>query len=190
MASGVAVSLENQAYAVVATTATDARGFYTFDNLSISGTGFNVLFTQEQNEQYDVGEVVSWAWLGPITLSDGQAVELPDFEIGLRGLEQVTPASGASFSTADISKRAPLTFAWEPYAGASTYWVDLMEGDELITVWQSPLVSATSVAFDGTLDDGAHIAAGAYWWGVGARKSLGSYHLTVYGYLPALVITP
>jgi len=175
---------------VVATTATDAQGFYAFDDLTVSGAGFNVLFTQEQNEQYEVGEVASWAWLGPITLSDGETVELSDFEIGLQGLEQTNPPSGASFSVGEISPQDPLTFEWEPYAGASTYWVDLMKGDDLTTVWQSALVDVTSVAFDGTLDDGSPITADTYWWGVGVRKDVGSYQLTIYGYLPALVITP
>jgi hypothetical protein len=188
--SGVTVSLEDQTYAVVATTATDAQGFYAFDDLPASGAGFNVLFTQEQNEQYEVGEVASWAWLGSITLSDGEAVQLPEFEIGLQGLKQITPPSGASFSAGEISAQDPLTFEWEPYAGASTYWVDLMKGDNLATVWQSALVDVTSVAFDGTLDDDSHITADTYWWGVGVREDVGDYQLTVYGYLPALVITP
>jgi len=189
---GVTVKLEDQTYAIVATATTDAQGAYTFDSLTASGIDkkLNVLFAQEWNEQYDVSEVVSWAWLGPLTVSEGATVELPDFEIGLLGFEQVNPPTGTSFSAGEISAQNPLTFEWAPYPGASAYWVDLTKGDGLTQVWQSALVGTMSVAFDGTLDGGSHVTADTYWWGIGARGDVGSYHLAVYGYLPAFVITP
>ena len=187
---GVIVKLEDRKYAIVATTTTDTQGVYTFDNLTAFSAGLNVLFAQEWNEQYDVGEVASWVWLGPLTVSEGATVELPDFEIGLLGFEQVNPPTGASFSASEISAQTPLTFEWAPYPGASAYWVDLTKGDGLTQVWQSALVDTTSVAFDGTLDGGSHVTAGTYWWGIGARGDVGSYHLAVYGYLPAFAITP
>jgi len=190
VSAGVTVRLEDQGYTVVAVSTTDAQGVYTFDNLAISGAGFNVLFAQEWNGQYDVSEVISWAWLGPITISSGAAVEMPDLEIGLLGFDQVSPPAGASFSAGEISAQSPLIFEWAPYPAASSYWVDLAEGDDQAIVWQSALVNTTSVAFDGTLDNGSHIAASTYWWGVGARKDVGDYQLTIYGYLPALIITP
>ena len=188
--TGVTVKLEDQAYAIIATTTTDAQGTYAFEGVTTSGTGLDVLFAQEWNEQYDVGEVASWAWLGPFTIPRGMAVELPDFEIGLLGFEQVDPPSGAFFSAADISAQAPLVFEWNPYPQATAYWVDLTKGDDLNRVWQSALVETTSLDFYGTLGNGDHITADTYYWGIGARKNLGDYHLTVYGYLPTLIITP
>jgi hypothetical protein len=194
--AGVTVKLEDQAYAIVVTATTDARGLYTFANLttpgllSTPGPGFNVLFAQEWNEQYDVGDVVSWAWLGPLTISRGATVQVPDLEISLLGFEQVTPPSGASFSAGEISAQNPLTFEWALYPAASAYWVDLTKGDDLNRVWQSTLVDTTQVPFDGTLEDGSHVTVDTYWWGVGARKDAGEYQLTVYGYLPTLAITP
>lgn len=188
--AGVTVKLEDQAYAVVATATTDAQGIYTFGNLTALGSGFNVLFAQEWNEQYDTGEVASWAWLGPLTVLRETAVEVPDFEIGLMGFEQLTPPSGTSLSAGDISAQNPLTFEWAPYPQSSAYWVDLTKGDDFNRVWQSALVETTSVAFDGTLDDGSHVTADTYWWGIGARKDVGGHFLTAYGYLSTLVITP
>jgi hypothetical protein len=188
--AGVAVRLEDPTYAIIATATTDAQGVYAFKNLTAFSTRLNVLFTQESNEQYDVGEVASWAWLGPLMISGGTTVGLPDFEIGLLGFEQVSPPSGASFSASEISAQNPLIFEWAPYPEASAYWMDLTQGEDLTRVWQSALVETTSVAFDGTLDGGSHVTADSYWWGVGARKDVGDYQLTVYGYLPTLVITP
>jgi hypothetical protein len=188
--AGVTVKLEDQAYAIIATTTTDAQGAYAFDGVTTSGTGLNVLFAQEWNEQYDVGEVASWAWLGPFTIPRGMAVELPDFEISLLGFEQVNPPSGASLSAADISAQAPLVFEWNPYPQATAYWVDLTKGDDLNRVWQSALLDTTRVEFDGTLDAGSHVTADTYWWGIGARADAGDYQLAVYGYLPTLILTP
>jgi hypothetical protein len=188
--AGITVKLEDHTYAIVATATTDAQGAYTFEDAAIAATGFNVLFAQEWNEQYDVGQVASWAWLGPVTISGGATVELPDFEISLLGFEQVNPDSGASISAGQISAQNPLIFEWAPYPGASAYWVDLTQGNDLDRVWQSALVEPTSMAFDGMLDNGSHITADIYWWGVGARKDMGDYQMTVYGYLPTLFITP
>jgi hypothetical protein len=188
--AGVALRLEDPAYATIATATTDAQGVYAFKNLTAFSTRLNVLFTQESNEQYDVGEVASWAWLGPLMISSGTTVELPDFEIGLLGFEQVSPPSGASLSASEISAQNTLIFEWAPYPAASAYWVDLTKGDELALVWQSPLVESASVTFDGTLGDGSHVTADSYWWGIGARADAGGYQLTIYGYLPTLVVTP
>lgn len=187
--AGVTVKLD-QTYAIVATTTTNAQGIYTFDHLTAFDTDLDLLFAQEWSGQYDVNEVVSWAWLGSFTVSRGTTVALPDFEIGLLGFEQVDPPTGTSLSASDISAQNPLTFEWSPYPDASAYWVDLTKGEDLTIVWQSVLVDTTSVAFDGTLNDGSHVTADTYWWGVGARKDAGDYQLTIYGYLPALVVTP
>jgi len=188
--AGVTVKLEDQTYAIVAMATTDAQGIYTFDNLTISDAVVNVLFAQEWNEQYSAGEVASWAWLGPLAVSRGTTVQLPDLEIGLRGFEQVSPRAGTSFSASQISAQNPLIFEWAAYPGASAYWVDLAKGDDLNIVWQSALVNSTTVAFDGRLGDGSSITTDTYWWGVGARAGMGNYQLTVYGYLPSFVVAP
>ena len=190
VSAGVTVKLEDQNYAIFATTNTDGNGYFTFDNLTTLGQSLNVLFAQEWNEQYDIGEVVSWAWLGPVTLSSGSTLELPDIDIDLPGLNQISPAPGTSLPASQISAQNPVIFEWTPQPAASSYWVDLTKGDELTRVWQSALVETTSVAFDGSLDDGSQITADTYWWGIGARRDIGDYRLTIYGYLSTLVITP
>jgi len=190
VSADVTVKLEDQNYAIFATTSTDENGFYTFDNLTTLGQSLNVLFAQEWNEQYDIGEVVSWAWLGPVTLSSGSTVELPDIDIALLGLNQISPTPGTSLPGSQISAQNPVIFEWTPQPAASSYWVDLTKGDELTHIWQSVLVETTSVAFDGSLDDGSQITPDTYWWGIGARRDIGNYRLTIYGYLPTLVITP
>ena len=149
-----------------------------------------MLFAREWDDDYDADEVVSWAWLGPLTASDRATTHVPDLEISLRGFRQNDPPAGASHSANGISEQNPLDFEWAPYPGASMYWVDLARGDQLTIVWQSGLVDTTDVDFDGALDDGSHVAAGTYRWGIGARKDLEGYQLTVYGYLLAVEITP
>jgi hypothetical protein len=185
----VTVKLEDVTYAIVATATTDEQGVYTFDGLASLDPGANVLFAQEWNEQYDTNEVVSWAWLGPLSVARGNVLNLPDFDVDLQGFESVAPSAGASFSAADISAQNPIVFEWSPYPEATDYWVDLMQGDDLIRVWQSPLVGTTNVAFDGTTAEGSPVTADTYWWGIGARKVVENYQLTVYGYLPTLTIT-
>ena len=65
-----------------------------------------------------------------------------------------------------------------------------MRADGQEIVWQSELVTAISVAFDGTLRDGSNISPGDYEWAVGAQRKVGGYNLVVYGYLAALQIVP
>ena len=188
--AGVTVKLEDVTYVIVATVTTDDQGVYTFDGLASLDRGANVLFAQEWNEQYNTDEVVSWAWLGPLSVARGNVLNLPDFDVSMQGFEPVAPSAGASFSAADISAQNPIVFEWSPYPEAIDYWVDLMQGDDLNRVWQSPLVGTTSVAFDGTTAEGSPVTADTYWWGVGARRMVGNYQLTIYGYLPTLTITP
>jgi hypothetical protein len=174
------------------TTTTDADRRYAFDSTSLEGT-FNVEFAQAWNEQYEVGEVASWAWLEGEAPSDGAGIELPDLEISLEVnaemFEQVAPAAGASFSTGQITPRTPLTFEWTPYSGASLYWVDLYRKGETDPVWQS-LLPLTYSSFNGTLNDKTSITAGTYWWSVGAQKQIGAFELFVYGWPRALIIEP
>jgi hypothetical protein len=44
-----------------------------------------VLFAQEWNTQYDVNQVISWGWIGPVAVENGADVELADFDTSLQG---------------------------------------------------------------------------------------------------------
>lgn len=189
---GVTLKLEGQAYNLIAETIVDADGTYVFPGLQPSAEGYNVLFAQEWNTQYEIDQVISWGWIGPAAVEDGADVQLPDLDISLLGFGQVNPAPNATFSAAALSSQNPILFEWTTYPQAATYWVDLARGEEeeQEVIWQSPLGQASSLAFDGTLGNGTRIQSGDYWWGVGARRDAGSYPLTVYGYLSVLRIEP
>ena len=190
VAAGLTLRLEDQRYTVVAEAPVDEGGYYRFEGLPPSAAGYNVLFAQEWNEEYDVDEAITWGWIGPVPVSGGALVTLPDLDISLLGFEPLGPRPGAEFVAADLSPEDPIQFEWEPYPGAARYWVDLLYGADQDRVWQSPLVEDTFVPFGGALEDGAQIEPGDYWWGVGAQRPLGAYTLTVYGYLPPLKIEP
>jgi hypothetical protein len=186
----VTLTLEDENYDLVGETRVDAEGFYTFDDVPVSGAGYNVLFGQEWNEAFPVDQVITWGWIGPVVMESEAVIELPDLDISLLGFEPVYPEPSASFSAQALSSQTPIVFEWAAYPGATSYWADLMVGEELETVWQSSYVNATSVSFDGTLSGGEPIEPGEYWWGVGAQRTSGAYTLTVYGYLPPLTIEP
>ena len=190
VAEGVALKLEDRSYNIVAETIVVADGVYAFTDLEASSEGYNVLFAQEWNPEYEIVQVVSWGWLGPVIVESGAVVPLPDFELSLLGFGQVSPEPNAAIFAAALLPENATVFEWTAYPQAVTYWVDLSPGEELEVVWQSGLVQGTSVTFDGTLDDGAHILPGEYWWGIGARQELGPYMLTVYGYQQRLSIEP
>jgi len=189
VSEGARLKLENQSYNAIAETTVGAEGVYTFSDLEPSSQGYNVVFAQEWNTGYGTNQVVSWGWLGPVAVENGAVIELPDLDVSLLGFRHVNPKPDATFSTAALSSQNPIRFEWTAYPQAIKYWVDLVRGEEQKLVWQS-LTQATSLAFDGTLGNGARIQPGDYWWGVGARRELGPYKLTVYGYLPGLVIEP
>jgi hypothetical protein len=187
--AGTKLKLENQSYKVIAETTVGADGVYTFPDLVPSSGGYNVVFAQEWNTGYGTNQVVSWGWLGPVAVGNGAVVQLPSLDVSLLGFKQVNPRPDATFSAAALSSQNPIRFEWAAYPQAVKYWVDLVRGEEQKPAWQS-LAQATSLAFDGTLGNGARIQPGDYWWGVGARRELGTYKLTVYGYLPGLMIEP
>jgi hypothetical protein len=189
VSEGVTLKLEDRSYNVIAETTVGSNGVYAFDNLEPSSEGYNVSFSQGWNAQYGMDQVVSWGWLGPVAVENGAVVELPDFDVSLLGFGQVSPEADATFSAAAISADNPISFEWAAYPQAVKYWLDLVHGERQELAWQS-LVQATSLAFDGTMDSGGHIQPGEYWWGVGARRESGPYPLTVYGYLPGLIIEP
>lgn len=186
---GVTLKLEDQAFNPIAETSVGVDGVYTFPDLAASSEGYTLLFAQEWNPQYGMDQVISWGWLGPVAVENGAVVELPDLDISLLGFGQTSPAPNASFSAGAISSGNPIVFEWTAYPEATAYWVDLAQEEGQAPVW-SAASQTTSLAFDGTLDDGAQIQPGEYWWGVGARRDLGSYTLVVYGYLPVLTIKP
>jgi len=186
----VVLGLEDQTYNRVAEITVGADGAFTFSNVPASDSGYNVVFSQKANPQYQIEQVISWGWLGPISLTAGEIIELPDFDISLLGFGQTAPAPNATFSAANISAAAPIVFEWNAYPQASAYWVDLTQGEEQNVFWQSPAVQLNRYSFDGAVANGQRIQPGEYWWGVGAIRQLGPYKLTVYGYLPVFYIEP
>jgi len=185
---GVTIKLEDQAINSIAQAVSGSDGTYTFANLKATGEGYNLVMAHEWNTQYELDQVISWGWLGPIPVKDGMVSQIPDFDISLLGFAPTTPAANTSFSA--VSSSNPILFEWASYPGATKYWVDLAQGQNQNIVWRSPILSKTSVNFNGTLTNGSQIQPGEYWWGVGARRDLGTYKLTVYGYLPVFLIVP
>jgi hypothetical protein len=153
------------------------------------GEGYTLLFAQAWNEGYAIDQVISWGWLGPLAVSSGATLALPDLELSLLGFGQLAPAPDAAVSAGALSPANPIAFEWTPYPQAERYWVDLSPA-EGSAAWQSDLVEGTSAAFDGTLEGGAPLQPGEYWWGVGARRAAGTYTWTVYGYQQRLSVEP
>jgi hypothetical protein len=183
----VTLILEDQEYRVIQEI-TILNGEYRFENLPASSEGYNVLFAQEQNSQFSAYEVVSWAWLGPIPVKDGDRLHLPAMEIALVGLMPVNPPDGAIISASSITPHNTLVFEWDPFPSASHYWVDLRVGPVLQLVWQSDYVDSPAVSFDGVLMNGEMIQPNSYWWSVGARLEGGL--ITIAAPLTSLMVKP
>jgi hypothetical protein len=181
----VTLTLEDQAYQGVREIEVSG-GAYRFENLPAFGEGYNVVFAQASNSQFGVEEVVSWAWIGPLAVRNGDVVAVADLEIGLLGLVQTNPPPDAFVDA--ITPQAPLALAWLPYPDASRYWVELLAGAALQRVWQSDAVGSTSVAFDGILDSGETLAPGTYWWRVGAEVD--GIGMTLSGPLEGFTVRP
>lgn len=185
---GIRLQLENQSYQVIAETETNDNGEYEFDDVSSSDEGYNILFSSQANSRY--GEsVISWGAVGPIRV-DNRLIEVADFDVSLRGFEQVNPSPNSNASVHSILSGDSLTFEWTTYPSASGYWIDLTAGEQMAVVWQSSLVDGTSIKFDGRLNNGQNIEPGNYWWGVGIQQNMGDYTITRYSYLPALNVNP
>jgi hypothetical protein len=179
----VTLRLENQAYEQVGETRVASDGSYSFENVPPSAQGYNLLFHQEANPQYELEQVISWGWVGPVVVAADESVDLPELDIALLGLKPVSPAPNTSFSAGE-----PITFEWSAYPQAAAYWVDLVQGEDMRPIWKSVPLQSTSVTFDGQAQKG-QLEPGEYWWGIGAKRDLGGYTLVVYGYLPVLQIT-
>lgn len=178
--AGTEIRLEDLSYNTVAQTVLQSDGSFIFQNIAPAVEAYNVVFSQEWNPGYDVEQVISWGWLGPITVNGGGVTLLPALEIALLGFGQKTPAPNDTVSLPSAS--APLWFQWTAHPRARTFWVELTYGQDPALVWRSPVVETTSVAFDGTLSSGSRMGAGEYWWGVGAEQRAGGYTIIVYGY--------
>jgi hypothetical protein len=188
-AAGTLLVLEDQSLNIVAETTLGADGRYRFANVPASVDGYNVTFSWERNPTYGLDEVIAWGWIGPVAYADQEAIQLPDLEIGLLGLEHIQPEPDTIHSAAAISAGTPLTFVWDQHPAASQYWVDLLAAPVLERVWRSPFTPTTSIDFSGRLDDGRHIPPGQYWWAVGGQRVRDGYPITVYGQLAGLSIT-
>jgi hypothetical protein len=186
-AQPMTIILEDQNYQVVQEISAES-GIYRFDNLVASLEGYNVLFTQASNPHFDTQEVVSWAWIGPIPVQDGDYYLLPHLEIAPFGLVPLSPMDGAIINTDSISSANPLTFDWTAYPGGAQYWMELRAGPALQMVWQSDFVIDPSVAFDGVLINGEPIQAGNYWWSVGVR--LDDPRINITGPLAGFTLRP
>jgi outer membrane biosynthesis protein TonB len=190
--AGTILLLENTAYQAVATQSLDANGRFAFGQVAPVAGGYQVAFDQAKNDRYDVSQVVSWAWIGPISASGGVQIDVGDLEIGLLGLQPIQPFPDSSLSMTSISAGTPITFEWTAYPQAQTYWLDLTREDQQgqQIVWQSALVPENHLTFDGTLRDGSKIPPGQYGWAVGAQRQIGQYNFVAYGYLAGLQIVP
>lgn len=186
----VQLILEDQSFNQIAETIVASNGIYTYYDVPTNLDGYNILFSQDQNDNLGVYEVVSWGWLGPIIVQDGAAIDLPDFDIGLQGFEYTNPTPDSQIPITSITENSPITFQWTGYPYAGTYWVTLLDGDNLNEVWKSGLITNLSVNFNGTLNDSSKIQAGQYWWGVGFQGTLGDYNITAFGFLDGFTVTP
>jgi Ig-like domain from next to BRCA1 gene len=180
--AGVILSLEDYSNQAIAIASTSDDGTFTWTDVPASDQGYNLVFSQSANNQFGIDQALSWVWVGPVPVQQGQAIQLADIDISPLGFAQTNPEPEAVFSAAAITPSTPVMFQWSDYPGAVDYWVDLVNTDEA-NIWQSNLVSAQSASFDGTQTNSTHIQAGEYWWAVGARRWLGDYQQTVYTYL-------
>lgn len=183
--SGISLTLENYYNEVIDITTTLDDGSFRWEQVPAYDLGYYVVFSQEANSQYSIDQVLSWVWVGPMSIQDGEVIQLPDIDISHLGFSQDSPIPGAEYSAAAITNDNPIVFQWTSYPNASDYWVDLISVED-VPIWQSPLVTVRSTAFNGTLSDGTRIQPGEYWWAVGARSWLGSYSQNVYTYLTSI----
>jgi len=188
--TGLFIRLEDSEYNKIAATAISPDGTFAFYELEPAVEDYNVVFAQADNEDYTLEQVISWGWVGPLSIKANETVWLPDFEISLLGFKPLQPAPDALLSAAGINASSPLVYGWQAYPGAQHYWVDLTQGDAQTKVWQSTLTQSVSYPFDGVLESGGVIQPGVYWWGIGAQRALGEYDLTVYSYLTAFYVEP
>jgi len=173
---------------------TDSQGRYWFTTYAI-GVDFLLSFEKGENPQYTPSTLfASTALLYGYLPSGSSVITLPDLELSLvlngQVFEPTSPIEGATYSTTIITGANPIQFAWTSYNQAEFYYVELSPGDSDLLLWGSENTTSTNVMFNGTLDDGTHIAAGTYYWFIAANRSINDYTLTVYTQPHSLVIIP
>jgi hypothetical protein len=162
---------------------TNPGGHYWFVTLA-PGTNFTLKFNQFDNLGLTpTAEVASLAMIEGTLSTGATVIDLPDFEvsINLNGMlfNLQTPADGITYSAAAISASNPIQFNWSLYNQGGSYKVQLGLNGSDVPVWSSSQLASTSYMWNGTLDDGAHITQGSYWWRVSVTKSLANYILVV-----------
>ena len=182
--------LEDQSFTQIAETIVSQDGIYTFYNVPTNLDGYNILFSQDQNNDYGVYDVVSWSWLGPITVQEGSVIDLPDFDVGLQGLEYLNPIPDSQISGSAITENSPISFQWTGHPYAESYWVTLLDGENFVEIWKSGVRTNPSVDFDGRLNDNSLIQPGQYWWVVGFKGTLGDFTITGFGFLDGFTVIP
>jgi hypothetical protein len=182
--------LEDQSFTQIAETIVSQDGIYTFYNVPTNLDGYNILFSQDHNNDYGVYDVVSWSWLGPITVQEGSVIDLPDFDVGLQGLEYLNPIPDSQISGSAITENSPLSFQWTGHPYAESYWVTLLDGENFVEIWKSGVMTNPSVDFDGRLNDNSLIQPGQYWWVVGFKGTLGDFTITGFGFLDGFTVIP
>ncbi len=173
---------------------TDAQGHYWFTTYAI-GVDFLLSFEQRNNPQYSPTTLfASTALLYGYLPSGSSVITLPDLEISLvlngQSFEPALPIEDATYSSTVITSANPIQFTWTSYYQAVFYYVELSPSDNDLLLWGSENATSTNVMFNGTLDDGTHIAAGTYDWFVAANRAVNDYTLTVYTPPRSLVINP
>jgi hypothetical protein len=163
---------------------TNSNGHYSFITLA-PGTTFSLAFNQADNPHLTpVPEIASLAWIEGTLPTGDTNIELPDLEVSINidGMifRLVTPVDGATFSAAVISPSNPIQFTWTLYNQGNTYFIELGPDGSDEPVWISGDTTSTSLMWNGILNDGSHISAGAYWWHVGVNKTLGNYELIAF----------
>jgi hypothetical protein len=171
-----------------------AGGHYWFITHS-PGTNFTLTFYQVNNPQFpSTSQVASLAWIEGNLPTGTNIIDLPDLEIStnLNGMvfEPEVPADGYSISAAAISPSNKIRFSWSLYSQGETYYVELgLVGSDQV-LWTSPEVNASSLMWDGTLDNESHISSGTYWWRVAAGKTLANYWFISYTQNRTINFTP
>ncbi len=189
--AGITIWLEDAAANPVAQTTTATDGRFVFANVPAGDQKYTLVFNnQAQSNQLDMEQAISWGWLGPVFALNGAETSLPAIDLSLLGFAPVAPKPEAGITAATLSAANPLVFQWESYPEATTYWVDVAQGEGQAALWQSTPVQGTSLAFDGAIDADATLGPGEYWWGVGAQRAIEDYTFTVYGYLSEFTVTP
>jgi hypothetical protein len=184
------LTLEDLNHNILAAAASTSDGAYVFNNITLSDQGYVLVYTNTDPNRVSFDDTISWGFLEPFYANSAETLWLPNFDLGYLGMQPLHPMPLASVSARGISAGSPLVFEWQPYPCQGEYWIDLARGDEQQLVWQSPMVEESILFFDGRLEDGTPIQPGEYWWALGVRCTYGSFHLTVYGYLTELEITP